>query len=163
MLEFLLDYFPNVSREIWLARMESGEVVNANGGKLAPDDPYQAGTMIYYYREVDEETPVPFDEVVLFQDEHLLVVDKPHFLPVIPAGRFLHETLLVRLKHKLQLEHLIPLHRLDRETAGVVLFSHNPESRGAYASLFEQCEMSKVYEAIAPTLTDRPLLLTYRS
>ena len=120
MFEYLLYHFPNVPRETWLTRLQKGEVVDVEGVSIQPDDAYRAGTMIYYYREVADEAPIPFDEVILFQDEHLLVVDKPHFLPVIPSGQYLHETLLVRLKRKLQIEHLTPLHRLDRETAGVM-------------------------------------------
>jgi tRNA pseudouridine32 synthase/23S rRNA pseudouridine746 synthase len=77
---------------------------------------------IFYYRELERETPIPFKEEILFMDEHLVVVDKPHFLPMIPSGRFLHETLLVRLKKQLGEADLTPIHRLDRETAGVVIF-----------------------------------------
>jgi tRNA pseudouridine32 synthase/23S rRNA pseudouridine746 synthase len=91
------------------------------------------------------------------------VADKPHFLPVVPAGRFLHETLLVRLKRKTGLERLVPVHRLDRETAGVVLFSLNPASRGAYVSLFRERKVRKVYEALARTLPGLGLPLTRRS
>ncbi|HXA48136.1 MAG TPA: pseudouridine synthase, partial [Burkholderiaceae bacterium] len=124
------------------------------------------GKCMFYYRELEAETPIPFAEQVLFQDEHIVVADKPHFLPVIPGGRFLHETLLVRLKKKLSLEHLVPLHRLDRETAGVVLFSHNPTTRGIYQALFRDRAMDKVYEALAPLSTSRTPLqfpFTYRS
>ncbi|MDH3354657.1 MAG: pseudouridine synthase [Chromatiales bacterium] len=130
MLKFLQHYFPQVTTETWITRMEKGEVVDADGIQIKPDHPYRARAMIFYYREVDDEAPIPFDEVILYRDEHLLVVDKPHFLPVIPSGSYLHETLLVRLKRKLQLEELTPIHRLDRETAGVILFSTNPASRG---------------------------------
>jgi len=163
MLEFLLYYFPDVSRETWLARMQRGEVVDIDGVSIQPEHTYRARTTLFYYREVEDEAVVPFEEVVLFRDEHLLVVDKPHFLPVTPSGRYLQETLLVRLKRKLQLEHLTPLHRLDRETAGVVLFSINPASRGDYTLLFQQRAMSKVYEALAPTLVGQELPLIRRS
>lgn len=163
MLEFLQQFFPEVGAATWLARMHKGEVVDAEGLRIMPDHGYRAGALIYYYRELEDETPVPFEEAILFQDEHLLVVDKPHFLPVIPSGRYLHETLLVRLKRKLQLEHLTPIHRLDRETAGVILFSHNPASRGDYQSLFHKREMNKVYEALAAPLPCRQLPLSHRS
>ncbi len=163
MLEFLQQFFPEVGAATWLARMHKGEVVDADGLRIMPDHGYRAGALIYYYRELEVETLVPFEELILFQDEHLLVVDKPHFLPVIPSGRYLHETLLVRLKRKLQLEHLTPIHRLDRETAGVILFSHNPASRGDYQSLFHKREMNKVYEALAAPLPGRQLPLSYRS
>lgn len=163
MLAFLQQFFPEIDAAIWVARMHRGEVVDAEGVRIMPEHEYRAGAQIYYYREVEGETPVPFEETVLFQDEHLLVVDKPHFLPVIPSGRYLHETLLVRLKRKLQLEHLTPIHRLDRETAGVMLFSHNPASRGDYQSLFHKREMHKVYEALAAMLPGQRFPLTYRS
>lgn len=163
MLEFLQHFFPDVSTTTWLARMQKGEVVDAEGVRITPLHAYRAGARIYYYREVAGETRIAFDDVILFQDEHLLVVDKPHFLAVSPAGKYLHETLLVRLKCKLQLEHLTPIHRLDRETAGVILFSPNPESRGAYQSLFHKREIHKVYEALAPTLSGSVFPLLYRS
>lgn len=163
MLAFLQQFFPEVGTPTWVARMHKGEVVDADGLRIMPDHAYRAGAQLYYYREREGETAVPFEELILFQDEHLLVVDKPHFLPVIPSGRYLHETLLVRLKKKFQFEHLTPIHRLDRETAGVILFSHNPASRGDYQSLFHKREMHKVYEALAATLSRQQLPLTYRS
>lgn len=163
MLEFLQQYFPEVGTATWLARMQKGEVVDAEGLPIMPGQAYRAGALIYYYREVAGERPVPFEETILFQDEHLLAVDKPHFLPVTPSGAYLQETLLVRLKRKLQLENLTPMHRLDRETAGVMLFSLNPVSRGDYQSLFNKRAMHKVYEALAPILPERQFPLTWRS
>ncbi|MDL2357053.1 MAG: pseudouridine synthase [Pseudomonadota bacterium] len=149
MLAFLVAQFPAVGADAWRDRMARGQVVDGAGTELAPDSVVCAGTRIWYYRELDAETTIPFREQVLFQDQHLVVVDKPHFLPMNPAGRFLHETLLVRLKNKLGLDDLVPIHRLDRETAGVVLFSSNAASRGAYQSLFQKRRVEKVYEALA--------------
>lgn len=163
MLEFLQQYFPEVSEDVWIFRMQKGEVVDEAGLRISPDHLYRAGAIIYYYREVAGEMRLPFEETILYRDEHLLVVDKPHFLPVTPSGQYLHETLLVRLKKKLQLEHLTPIHRLDRETAGVILFSLNLESRGVYQSLFHKREINKVYEALAPTLPGGKFPITYRS
>ena len=102
-------------------------------------------------------------EQVLYQDDHILVADKPHFLPVIPSGKFLHETLLVRLRKQRATEALVPIHRLDRETAGVVLFSLNPKTRGHYTSLFRNRQVRKVYEALAPTLKDSSFPIIRRS
>ncbi|MFI4939870.1 MAG: pseudouridine synthase [Burkholderiales bacterium] len=159
---FLAEWFVDVGAETWAARMARGEVVDADGARLSPDSPFKRGMCMYYYRETEGETPIPFAEHILYRDDHIVVADKPHFLPVIPGGRFLHETLLVRLKKKLSLEHLAPLHRLDRETAGVVLLSHNPASRGAYQALFREHAMDKEYEALAP-LQMRQFPFTYRS
>ena len=156
LLAFLLAQFPAVDADSWRRRMARGEVVDGEGRALAPDSAFRTGMRIWYYREVEVETPIPFEEAVLFQDEHLVVVDKPHFLPMTPGGRFLRETLLVRLKDKLGLPALTPIHRLDRETAGVVVFSSDQATRGAYQSLFQQRSVSKVYEALAA-----PLALAY--
>jgi tRNA pseudouridine32 synthase/23S rRNA pseudouridine746 synthase len=134
--------------------MRRGEVVDENGTPLSAETPCRKGALVFYYRELEQETPIPFEESILYQDGHILVADKPHFLPVTPSGRFLRETLLVRLKKRLNLEHLVPIHRIDRETAGVVIFSHNPETRGDYASLFNKRQVRKVYEALAAGLPD---------
>lgn len=164
MLRFLAERFPDVSLESWAARLERGEVVDGQGKPLQADSHVRQGMRIWYYRELDEpETPIPFKERILFQDEHLLIVDKPHFLPMIPTGRFLHETLLVRLKAQLELPHLVPIHRLDRETAGVVIFSHNPDTRGKYQSMFQKRVVNKVYEALAGPIEGCEFPFTYRS
>jgi tRNA pseudouridine32 synthase/23S rRNA pseudouridine746 synthase len=143
--------------------MREGRVVDEAGRQLTSQSPYRAGACVYYYREPVEETRVPFAESVLHLDEHILVADKPHFLAVIPAGRFLRETLLVRLKRRTSLDTLVPVHRIDRETAGVVVFSVNPSTRGAYASLFQRREVSKVYEALSHARPALDFPLTRRS
>lgn len=148
-LDFLSERHASVGFETWAARMREGRVVDEAGRRVTPESPYRAGACVYYYREPEVETPVPFEERILHQDEHLLVADKPHFLAVAPAGRFLRETLLVRLKKSTGLDTLAPVHRLDRETAGLVVLSVNPSTRGAYASLFQRREVSKVYEALS--------------
>lgn len=163
MLHFLTQQFPDVFASTWLARMEKHEVLDSHGAILHPTSEAKRGMCIFYYREIEDETPIPFEEIILFQDEHLLVVDKPHFLPVTPGGRFLHETLLVRLKKKLDLEHLSPIHRLDRETAGVILFSRQLASRGKYQSLFQERTIKKTYHALAPHLPHLQFPISYQS
>jgi tRNA pseudouridine32 synthase/23S rRNA pseudouridine746 synthase len=155
--------FTEIATAVWIARMSNGDVIDENGDRLAPDCAYRSGVRLYYYRESPVESRIPFDEAVLYQDEHILVVDKPHFLPVTPAGRFLQETLLVRLRRKLQCDFLAPLHRIDRETAGIVLFSTQPETRGAYHALFARREVRKTYQAVAGVLPQATFPLTYRS
>ena len=163
MLSFLIERYPQIGAAQWLDRMARGEVLNGDGVVLGPDSAYRRGMRIFYYRELERETPIPFQEEILFQDEHLVVVDKPHFLPMTPAGRFVQETLLTRLKKKLDCAELTPIHRLDRETAGVVIFSRQVASRGAYQSLFQRREVRKTYEALAPRLDGRDFPFTYRS
>ena len=164
MLRFLVERFPDVSVAAWTARLARGEIVDASGAPLSAHSQVRQGMRIWYYRELEHaETPIPFQERVLFQDQHLLVVDKPHFLPTIPTGRFLQQTLLVRLRRAHDLPHLVPIHRLDRETAGVVIFSHNPDSRGAYQSMFQKRVVRKTYEALAGVMQGREFPFTYRS
>lgn len=163
MLSFLLERYPQITAAQWLDRMARGEVVSGDGAVLGPDSACQRGMRIFYYRELERETPIPFQEVILFQDEHLVVVDKPHFLPMTPGGRFVQETLLTRLKKGLDCAELTPVHRLDRETAGVVIFSRQVASRGAYQSLFQRREVRKTYEALAPALAQRDFPFTHRS
>jgi tRNA pseudouridine32 synthase/23S rRNA pseudouridine746 synthase len=163
LLAFLVQRFPMVPEHDWVARMARGEVVDGQGAPLTPATPYRKQMRLWYYRELPPETPIPFTETVLHHDEHLLVADKPHFLPTIPTGRFLKETLLVRLKRRFDLPHLTPIHRLDRETAGVVVFSVNPATRGIYQSMFQKRLMEKEYEALAAPLPGRSFPLTCRS
>ena len=152
--EFLVEHFPAVPRETWLARMASREVVDEFGGLVTLERAYPGHLRVYYYRDVPEEPVIPFTETLLFQDEHLVVADKPHFLPVTPSGNFLQETLLVRLKKRLAIDTLVPLHRIDRETAGLVMFSVRPADRNAYQMLFRQHSIRKHYDAIAPWRSD---------
>lgn len=149
-LDYLAFKLPAVSHQEWLQRMARGDVLDEHGHRLDADSPYRANTKVYYYRRLNQEAPIPFEEMVLFQDEYLVVADKPHFLPVTPSGRYVQETLLVRLKRKLGIDTLSPLHRIDRDTAGLVLFSIKPETRAAYQQLFRDKTICKRYEAIAP-------------
>ena len=150
LLDFLKEHFPFVSTETWLRRMADGEVVDQTGSRIDSETPYREGSCIFYYREPESEPKIPFEEAIIYEDENILVADKPHFLPVTPAGRFLRETLLVRLRRQSRPD-LTPVHRLDRETAGVVLFSLNPTTRGLYTRLFRERQVQKVYEALAAT------------
>ncbi len=132
--------------------MARGRVQDAEGRPLTVDAPYRAGTKVRYFREVVAEPIVPFEAQVLYHDEHLLVADKPHFLPVVPSGPYVEQTLVARLARQLDNPQVTPLHRLDRLTAGLVLFSLRPESRNAYLALFRERRMHKQYEAIAKPL-----------
>lgn len=149
-LDYLVQRLPAVAREDWLRRMALGEVVSEFGQLIGARTPFLPGVRIYYYREVDVEPAVPFESDVLYQDAHIVVADKPHFLPVMPGGRYLQNTLLVRLKRQLNLPDLSPVHRIDRDTAGLVLFSVRREDRGAYQALFRDRLVRKSYEAVAP-------------
>ena len=151
MLDFLVERFPAISAAEWNARMAAGDVVDAVGRPVAPGQAYEAHGRLYYYRNVPHEKPNAAQASVLYEDELLVVADKPHFLPVTPSGDYLQETLLVRLRRQLGLDALTPLHRIDRETAGVVLFAKQPATCTKYHALFAGREVAKSYQAIAPS------------
>jgi tRNA pseudouridine32 synthase/23S rRNA pseudouridine746 synthase len=162
-LDAMCARFVAISREQWLDRIARGRVLDEEGMAVAPHTPHREGMRIHYFREVMDETPIPFSETVLHVDDHLVVADKPHFLPVTPAGGYVEQTLLRRLTRRLGNAELVPLHRIDRATAGLVLFSANPASRAAYQALFRERRIDKRYMALAPALTARAFPLLHRS
>lgn len=152
LLDGLCARFPQIGRTQWLDRFARGRVLDSERQPLSADAPYRVGATIHYFREVAEEPRIPFEETILHVDEHLVVADKPHFLPVAPVGVHVRETLLTRLVGRLGNPDLAPLHRIDRGTAGLVLFSADRRSRDAYQALFRERRIEKRYEAVAPAL-----------
>lgn len=134
----------------WPQRLARGEVLAADGTPLSAAAPLRPGQVLWYWRALTEEPALPLPLPVLHQDALLVAVDKPHFMPVLPRGRHLQQTALVRLKRVLGVETLAPMHRLDLETAGVLVFTVQPATRGAYQALLRQRQVHKVYEAVAP-------------
>jgi len=163
LLQFLVERFPEIPQNTWQARMLRHRVLDADGRPLGVNSRFTPGDRVHYYRELDDEPKIPFEADILYRDDHLLIADKPHFLPVIPSGRWLHQTLLVRLKKATGLDDLVPLHRIDRGTAGLVAFSIDPDTRGQYQSLFPQRSVQKTYEALAPALPGVVFPRTHRS
>jgi tRNA pseudouridine32 synthase/23S rRNA pseudouridine746 synthase len=153
-LDCLCERFSAISRQQWLDRIARGRVLDGEGQPIQVDLAYREGLPIHYFREVPNETPIPVQETILYADEHLVVADKPHFLPVTPGGEYVEQTLLRRLIRTLDNPDLVPLHRIDRHTAGLVLFSANKQSRSAYQQLFPTRKIDKCYEAIARPLPD---------
>jgi tRNA pseudouridine32 synthase/23S rRNA pseudouridine746 synthase len=148
--EFLIERFPAITRNAWLERIVAGDVIDEHRIPVTIERRYESPLRVYYYRTLDGEVHIPFEEQVLFQDEQLVVADKPPFLPVTPTGKYLQESLLVRLKRKLKIDDLVPLHRIDRGTSGLVLFSVRRETRGAYQQMFPERRIAKHYEAVVP-------------
>ena len=153
-------HFPQIDRATWLSRLARGRVLDADGCPLAPGSPPHAGSLIYYYREVEHEPQVPGIERLLHLDQDLAVVDKPAGLPVQPAGRYLRQSLLWRLVQRLDNPELTPLHRIDRDTSGLVMFSCRAQTRAIYHRLFAERRIDKRYLALAPLLhqADWPLI-----
>jgi tRNA pseudouridine32 synthase / 23S rRNA pseudouridine746 synthase len=141
----------------------AGEVVDADGAVVDATTALPSGASVYLYRDLPHEAPVPFEIPVLHQDADIVVVDKPHFLATMPRGRHVAQTALVRLRRELDLPELSPAHRLDRLTAGVLLFTTRRELRGAYQTLFARGLVSKTYLARAVVDPDLTLPRVVRS
>ena len=148
-LEFLTQRFPRVGSDCWQQRISAGKVLNADHSPISAVTEYHPHNRLYYFREVEQERQIPFTEAILFQNDHLLVACKPHFLPVIPGGGSVNECLLNRLRKSTGNNVLTPLHRIDRETAGIVMFSVNRATRGLYSRLFATGMIDKSYQALA--------------
>jgi len=142
--ELLTRFGPEVA-----AKAIASEVVDQHGVVLDPATVLPAGASVYLYRDLRDEVPVPFDIPVLYQDEDIVVVDKPQFLATMPRGRHVAQTALVRMRRELGLPELSPAHRLDRLTAGVLLFTARRELRGAYQTMFARGAVHKTYVARA--------------
>jgi len=149
LLEYMLRRFPHVTSDQWLDRFERGIVTLADGAALTANTPYRPGMMVYYEREVIDEPDVLEVETVLFQNSEILVADKPHGMPVTPAGDYVRRSLLHRLRESTRNKELTPAHRLDRDTAGLVLFSLRAATRGLYHGLFLDGVVERRYLAVA--------------
>jgi tRNA pseudouridine32 synthase/23S rRNA pseudouridine746 synthase len=136
------------------AKVLAGEVVLPDGTVISETTVLPPGAHVYFYRELRDEVPVPFDIPVLYRDDDIVVVDKPHFLATMPRGRHVAQTVVVRLRRELDLPELSPAHRLDRLTAGVLLLTTRREVRGAYQTLFSRGEVRKTYLALAAVNPD---------
>lgn len=152
--QYLCQQFPHIAADEWQQRFADRLIYDALGNILSFDSEYIENSHVFYYRFLAHEVHVPFEHEILFENEHLLVIDKPHFLTISPTGQYVQETLLVRLKKQTENEFLTPIHRLDRETAGVVLFSKQAATRAAYQEMFAQRQVKKTYHAIAPFHAD---------
>lgn len=128
--------------------MNEGKVIGGDDVAVTPETPYRPESTVRYFREVEHEEKIPFEEEIIFQNEDMLIADKPHFLPVVPTGPYVNECLLARLRRRTGIDELTPVHRLDRETAGLVLFSVRRETRPLYHRLFADRAITKEYLAV---------------
>ena len=163
LLDFLAQRMPGISRSEWAERLGQGLVMQEDGQPALPHQACHAGQRFYYYRHLAGEPVLPFQAQILFEDAHLLVVDKPHFMPVTPSGRYVQQSLLVQLKRHTSCADLVPLHRIDRETAGLVLFGKRLQDRDAYHALFRDHLIHKTYHAVAAHAPHLQLPLVHTS
>ncbi|MFJ4046750.1 pseudouridine synthase [Microbacterium sp. NPDC089987] len=170
---YMAERFFHLEPERLLSRFDRAEIVARDGTPLTRETPLGVHEFVWYYREPPVEREIPFDIEVLHHDRDLVVADKPHFLPTTPGGKYLQNSALVRLRNLLGIPELTPIHRLDRATAGLLMFSTRPETRGAYQLLFERRQVEKVYEAVSalpgdwdpasPALAGLPFPIVYRN
>lgn len=146
-------FYPN-DPQIIHARFDTGEVRLDDGTVLTSDSPYMPGERIWYFRKLTDEPELPSDMPVLYEDEYVLAIDKPHFLPTTPRGSYIAQTALTKLRVREQNPLLIPIHRLDRPTAGVLLFAKTVEARRPFQMMFQHRQVSKTYRAVAPVPAD---------
>ncbi|UFS95362.1 RluA family pseudouridine synthase [Nocardia huaxiensis] len=146
--DHLVERLPRVPAARIDELLREGGIVDLDG-PIAPDAAYVPGGAVWFHRDLPDEVEVPFELGIVYRDESILIVDKPHFLSTIPRGQHILQTALVRLRRELGLPDLIPAHRLDRVTAGLVLFVVDPARRGAYQTMFHKRLVHKEYEAIA--------------
>ena len=156
-LEYLLQRFHKLPADKLTEKIYNGGFFLDSGEPALPDAPIERAQRIWYFREVHNESSIPYPLPTLYEDDHIIVVDKPHFLATTPAGSWLHETALIRLRAASHNLDITAAHRLDRATAGVLLFTKRAELRRPYQQLFEQRQTQKIYQAVCvlnPKLTE---------
>ncbi len=155
MLDFFVQKFPQIDECTWRDRINRGLVHDLNNLPIHINSPYLGDQHICYYREVPDEKTIPVTEKILFENDNFLVIDKPHFLPIHPSGAYLKETLVFRLREKLNLPEIAPVHRIDRLTAGLVILTKKRELRKHYQGLFENRLIKKTYLAVSQSPTPK--------
>ncbi|MDK8340892.1 MAG: pseudouridine synthase [Winkia sp. UMB3164B] len=129
-----------------------GAFVNSAGDALGADTPSELIRQgVYFYRPIADEVDTPIEVPVLAQTENWIAVDKPAGLATMPRGAFVARSVTVALRRQERNDEPVPAHRLDRPTAGVLLFTKRKQVRGAYQKLFEERKVQKSYRLLAPT------------
>jgi len=147
LLGFLLRKFRYHDRDTWLNHIEAGRLqVNHKTGD--PNHLLKNGQMVTYYRPDYLEPEVdPFFEVI-YEDDFIIAVNKSGDLPTSPSGKYFKNTLVNIIKKSFAWENLYTLHRLDRETSGVILFAKQKEMAKLMSDQFRTHQIKKKYLAI---------------
>ncbi len=144
-------------------KLAAGEFVDAAGRPVPADAPFVPQSVVWAHRDLPEEVHVPFEIDILHRDDRIVVVDKPHYLSTMPRGQHVVQSALARTRVMTGLHRLTPAHRLDRPTAGVLLFTTEQRWRGAYQRVFATGQVHKEYLAVAPVREDLELPLVRRT
>lgn len=109
----------------------------------------ETGDLLEYdHFRVDESAFIPGELEVLHEDENLLVIAKPAGVPVSPSGLYYFNALAIHVREVFNLVELSPLHRLDLETSGVLMFGKHKLARQLYQKMFAQQKYNKRYLAV---------------
>ena len=145
LVDYLTERYTYHTRDSWLEVIANGDMTLheqalAHDYILCKDDP-----IIYKY-EAPEEPKVDTNYQIIFEDEYLLVINKPGDLPMHPGGKFFNHTLWALLKQKYEKLHFI--NRIDRETSGLVLVALNPKTAATLAKQFQRRQVTKQYSVL---------------
>src|SRR5271165_5708360 len=146
LLSHLASLYSHSTRQAWQQRLNNGEVA-VNGVTASGSESVTAGQTLVWNRPpwIEPDSPQHFE--VLFDDPHLLAVNKPSGLPTLPGGGFMENTLL-RLVQK-QTPNANPVHRLGRATSGIVLFAKTPQAAAKLSANWNTPSIQKIYRALA--------------
>ena len=149
LLSHLASLYPHSSLQAWQQKLDNREVT-VNGVTATGSESLTSGQTLVWNRPpwIEPDTPQHFE--VLFEDAHLLAVNKPGGLPTLPGAGFMENTLL-RLVQK-QTPNASPVHRLGRATTGIVLFAKTPQAAAKLGADWNTPRIQKIYWALAQNI-----------
>jgi 23S rRNA pseudouridine1911/1915/1917 synthase len=146
-IDYYVQKYDHSTYEQWLERITLGQVL-VNNNPITPQTILQAGQWLSYHRLPWQEPDVPLSFDIVYEDEHLLVIDKPSGLPVLPGGGFLENTLLWQLKKHYPQDKPVPIHRLGRGTSGLMLIGRTSMTRSHLNQQMREHKITKVYRTL---------------
>ena len=149
LIQFYATHYPHSDAETWRRRIADGEITCERAGvnvDASAELQLHPGDRLAWHRPPWSEPEAPCTFEVAFMDEHVLVLDKPVGLPVLPGGGFLERTLLHLARRRFG-DEVAPVHRIDRGTSGLVLFSRTLLARRALGLQQDAGEIDKIYRA----------------
>jgi len=147
LLDFLCRRFPYQDRSGWQGAIDRGSLM-INDEPTQGELVLETGHVIGYQRERGDEPEVDRRYRVIFEDDGLLVVEKSGNLPVVESGKYYQNTLIEILKEEREYPKLFQVHRLDRETSGVLVIAKSAEIATRFGEQFSQGKVKKRYQAL---------------
>ena len=147
LLDFLCRRFPYQDRAGWQGAIDRGALM-VDGAPTQGELLLETGHTIGYQRERGDEPPVDRNYRILFEDDDIVVVEKSGNIPIVESGKYYRNTLLEVLKEEEGYERLHQVHRLDRETSGVIVIARSPQVATILGEQFVKGEPKKKYQAV---------------